>query len=541
VKTQLDRSPVRIDSDRPQAPPTAADKTGAKSSNTVRPLSFVQFSPRSQPSAGEASSSASPRKTLQQLLADSPPNTSLATTLLAGSRPPPLQVPQEPTLTRRAQGPRLGGLLADERRQEEAVRAQRAQLVHSALPNGGAAMKRLKDRAARQHSNTVAELWHALRNGHKPLNGERRQAFKAMLHADVMALAKTGKMDPWVAAATMREAIVDGTLGHDLLAMDRELLLNELGEMAMQVDRIYKRLNLRITPDTLPAFTNIDVLERPQEIFNNVYEVKLKNSDGSVFDGVFKPLSKTETGGVAAATGIPKDDPQTAMRNLATVSYAKKLGFDVIVDTRLALIDTGRGVADPDLGLIMERAAHRYPVGEEWGSIWRRADVCVELTKLQLLDHLTGQGDRNHNNYFINIEPNGRAKVIGIDNDLCFGKDLTDPAGIRERNAEDFFRGTGLPDVVDTEMEHAINALTSRDIRLMLADKLSGAEIQAAIARHQGVKDHIAKLRANGQVIEPSEWGDLEVQRRLTKENSYLGRRRWPPLPQPVSGPAGAP
>ncbi|MBW8831115.1 MAG: hypothetical protein JF606_17160 [Burkholderiales bacterium] len=133
-------------------------------------------------------------------------------------------------------------LLADERRQDDALlaqqRAQRAQLVHSALPTGGAVMKRLKDRTARAHPTTRAEQWRACLNGRpKPLDGERMQAFGAMLHADVMALAETGKMERWMAAATMGEAVLDGILGQGIRPEDRQLLLDALGEMAMQVDR----------------------------------------------------------------------------------------------------------------------------------------------------------------------------------------------------------------------------------------------------------------------------------------------------------------
>jgi hypothetical protein len=300
--------------------------------------------------------------------------------------------------------------------------------------------------------------------------------------------------------------------------------------LSKNIGRLYKQLNLKVTADTLPAFTNAQVLEKPKTLgsgaFNTVFSVKLKNPDGTPFDGVFKPLGSTEKGWVAAATGIPKDDPQIAMRNIATVSYAKKLGLDVVPSTRLAVIDTGRGVVDPDLGLIMEKARGK-PASQVDPSVLSRPDVCAEVTKLQLLDHLTGQGDRHANNYFINIEPDGRAKVMGIDNDQCFGKNLKDPAGIQQINHDRLrygFRGTGLPPVVDTEMARAINAMTSRDIRAMLGNKLSEPEIQAAIERHEGVKNHIARLRATGHIIDPSQWGD--VLHLLNGQNSYLGRER---------------
>jgi len=43
----------------------------------------------------------------------------------------------------------------------------------------------------------------------QPIDGKRREAFEALVQADVLALATTGKIEPWVAAATMRAAVVD--------------------------------------------------------------------------------------------------------------------------------------------------------------------------------------------------------------------------------------------------------------------------------------------------------------------------------------------
>ena len=449
--------------------------------------------------------------------------------LPAEANPLQQQDAQRPQPTHRST---LGELLAQERRQEA---AERAQLVHAALPDGGEVMKRLKERATRQHPTTMAERWHARLNGApKPIEGQRREKFEALVRADVLALAKTGRMDPLLAVHAMRAAVVEGTVGQGILAQDRQLLLDVLDQLANPVDRLYPQLKLKVTSDTLPAFTDADVLEKPTALgsgaLHDVFAVKLMNPDGSVFEGVFKPLrAEKERGWVAVATGIPQDDPQIAMRNLATVAYAKKLGLDVIPDTRLAVIDTGRGPFDPDVGLIMEPARGK-PAIETDASLLARPEVCAEITKLQLLDHLTGQGDRTPNNYFISIEPSGRAKVMGIDNDQCFGKDLTHPADIQQTFDGDpsrqMFRGTGLPPVIDTKMERSINALTEEDIRSMLGNKLNEAEIQAALSRYRSVKNHVFELRMTGHVIEPSQWGDPNVQQQLTVENSYVGRER---------------
>jgi hypothetical protein len=324
------------------------------------------------------------------------------------------------------------------------------------------------------------------------------------------------------------------------------------GRLPAHVGRLYRELNLKVTQDTLPAYTNGDLLARPTELgsgaFNTLFAVELKKPDGTRLDGVFKPLGKVEDGWVAKEIGIPPNDPQIAMRNIATLAYAQKLGIDVIPDTRVAVLDTGSGQAEgPKLGLVMERARGK-PAAEADTALFNRADVCAEVTKLQLLDHLTGQGGRRHDNYFIDIGPDGKAKVTGIDNDLCFGSRLSKPNGVRYANNDTLygFHGTALPPVVDTEMADMIHALTPDDLREMLGNKLSEAEVQAAIARHEGVKEHINVLARQGRIIPPSDWGRPAITKLLTADNSYVGREReYAPLvrtPSPSqAGPAGLP
>ena len=317
--------------------------------------------------------------------------------------------------------------------------------------------------------------------------------------------------------------------GRPLLHAQQQAVNVPAGRLPTDIGRLYQKLNLKVTDDTKPAFTNDNLMAPPTELgsgaFNTVFAVKLEKPDGSTFDGVFKPLGNVEKGWVAAATGIPKRDPQIAMRNIATLSYAQKLGIDVIPDTRVAVIRTG--LDGPKLGLAMERAKGK-PAAEANLALFNRPDVCAEVTKLQLLDHLTGQGDRHGNNYFIDIGQDGKAKVTGIDNDQCFGSRLTDPAGIKyaDNRTNYGFRGTSLPPVVDTEMADKIHSLTHNDIREMLGNKLSEAEVQAAIARHEGVKQHINVLARNGRIIQPSDWSRPAVTKLLTAENSYVGRER---------------
>jgi hypothetical protein len=155
-----------------------------------------------------------------------------------------------------------------------------------------------------------------------------------------------------------------------------------------------------------------------------------------------------------------------------------------------------------------------------------KPQVLREVTKLQLLDHLTAQGDRHSSNYFVHVDAKGGIKVTGIDNDQCFGEKATDPESIRFGKGPDRqgFRGSSLPPVVDHEMAIAINSLTTEDLQAMLGDKLSRGEVSAAKMRLEGVQKHIANLESQGFVIAPSEWGDPAVKQRLLPGNSYAQR-----------------
>lgn len=293
----------------------------------------------------------------------------------------------------------------------------------------------------------------------------------------------------------------------------------------------YEGINLKLTQQTRPSFTDANVIETPKMLgsgfFNTVFEVQLRSPNGTKADAVFKPLSSSDNGWVARETGIPLENPQIAMRNIATADYAKALGFDVIPHTSIGFLTMPTnqgGTGTPALGLVMERAAGEAAAVSSLKTL-QLPEVIREVTKLQLLDHLTGQGDRHADNYFVHVEQDGPVKVTGIDNDQCFGKKLTDPEGIRHTGHLNCgFRGTGLPPVVDYEMAIAINSLTPGQLDAMLGDKLSEPEVDAAKQRLVGVQEHIVRLQEKGLVIDPHQWSESHLLKDISPENSYAVR-----------------
>jgi hypothetical protein len=303
-------------------------------------------------------------------------------------------------------------------------------------------------------------------------------------------------------------------------------LLNESG-LGVEGGRMYREVNLPVTRETLldpnlrsaneTAFVELDSGK-----FNTVSLVTYGNGE----EGVFKPLPGidarvVERGAVAHDTGIDVRSPQTALRNLATVAVARKLGFNVVPDTRIAE-HGGR------LGILMAKAPGKTGLATD-PSLFDHPEVRRELTKLQLLDALVGQGDRHAKNYFIHKEePDGPVTVTGIDNDQCFGAKVTDPNGIAHGETEDTkgFRGVSLPMVIDTDMAKVFDELQPDDLDELLGDKLSRDEVNAAKQRLQGIKDHITGLPDKCKIA-PGDWGNNPFVTMVpTDGDSYAERDR---------------
>lgn len=330
---------------------------------------------------------------------------------------------------------------------------------------------------------------------------------------------------------------------------------------------LYRHYNLKVTDDTLPKITSSNVIGTPKPLgsgtFNTVFKVDVQRTvNGRVVrsEGIFKPLSETEQGVSAMATGVSRNDPQIAMRNLSTQAYAQGLNFDVIADTSVAVLGAERGTMDVRLGLVMEKA--RGTAGYDTDAqLMEMPETRTEIAKLQFLDHLTGQTDRHSSNYFVDVQwlkPGGNAqrpedwmstppgplakgyademrrqgyqpkvKVTGIDNDQCFGDRLRDPnnaAEFKDVGTHKVYRGSRMPGAAPRVVAETIGNMSHRQLDQMLGDKLKPSEVDAAHERLDRVKQHLADLQRNGMIIENHEWNRDDVQARLNATNSYAHR-----------------
>lgn len=299
----------------------------------------------------------------------------------------------------------------------------------------------------------------------------------------------------------------------------------------------YRGMDIPITPETIvTSLKHENVTGKPEMLgkggFNTVFKVNYKTGENTTVEGIFKPLSslddnrahRTERGWVAKETGVNQYNPQIALRNLATCNVAAKLGFDVVPKTVLGTAATTEG-EKPTLGLVMERAAGR-PAKETPRHLFENATVQREILKLQMLDHLVGQGDRHHNNYFIHVDAEtGKVKVTGIDNDQCFGKNLKNPNGIAQDPYDDDngFRGTTLPPLLDRDTANALLSMSKDDLAKCM-EGMRPSEISAAQGRLQHIQEFIGRMDEAGQIVSPDKFGGAKILEKFSSEDSYLGR-----------------
>ncbi|MET1117282.1 MAG: hypothetical protein ABWY08_20335 [Comamonas sp.] len=310
---------------------------------------------------------------------------------------------------------------------------------------------------------------------------------------------------------------------------EKEIVLLEMSGLGIDGGKEYRRLDLPITPQTIVRTDDQEVghmLPLGAGACNEVFAARYSTSEG-IAQGVFKPLQNNESAAVARVIGINSELPQIANRNLATQDVARALGFNVVVDCQ---IGSRRPPGKPlELGLIMGRAAGKsaYDTPPE---VFKQPEVRREITKLQLLDHLVGQADRHGSNYFIDVHQDAsgqiQAKISGIDNDLCFGHTTVDGNQIAYDGDHDVgYRGTKMPELIDSDMASAIRSITPESLSTLLSDKLSPIEVQAAQSRLNSLLEHVNHLEANGQVITPTEWNARnEIDALHQPVNSYVGR-----------------
>jgi len=170
-------------------------------------------------------------------------------------------------------------------------------------------------------------------------------------------------------------------------------------------------------------------------------------------------------------------------------------------------------VYDPDGRCVVDRQGDRLRTKRR-ETVWVCQDfdspsLRRQMIRLQWLDHLTGQVDRNPMNYLVAWADDGRAQVSAIDNDLSFPAvpEVPPPSGTN------MIWLPYMPPLVDSEMAEAIAGLSDADWQQCLHGLVMPNEFQFACARLAAVKAKIRDLEAAGKVIGPTDqdWARSDV------------------------------
>lgn len=282
-------------------------------------------------------------------------------------------------------------------------------------------------------------------------------------------------------------------------------------------------------------------------------------------------------------TGFDQNDMRTAARNIASANVAKELGI-------------GHSIPKPDLvihngeaGLAMHKAQgesviHKYEVPltdekdiarydydlskgfmdnlkqagvrKDDNGVWQKSTVGFKdipytgnknppltasiqqgLLDLQTVDCLMAQMDRQPENIFIQITGN-TAKVTGIDNDMCMGKEMKKLDSLDD--GKDFrsdLKKTygGPPPLMSRAMYDKLKGMSEDTFKAQLGTEFTAEEVSAAVSRLKLLKDHGDKLAADGRIVDNFEtWTKADPKTgtqlnvgdflKTTTERSYINR-----------------
>lgn len=280
--------------------------------------------------------------------------------------------------------------------------------------------------------------------------------------------------------------------------------------------------------------------------FNTVYTVQWKK-DGKIQTRVLKEEDnatntlKTPRSSVNTGIKISKGSNGATARNLASAILAKKLGMENILPRPDVIMNRGRiHMAMPQgRGETMSKKA-----GMIRENVMRQYNLARELCKLEWLDSLTGQVDRHHENYLVDIGNGNSVTVFAIDNDLCFGSLMTLPnqakdssGNIRnftqynEKEERDingnkvvgntsytpqfyqnkagpseisYVHSIGFPALIDRSTYEALTGknVTADSFLKDIKGYLSDDEFKAAQTRFNALQDHARALEKAGLVVD---------------------------------------
>lgn len=232
--------------------------------------------------------------------------------------------------------------------------------------------------------------------------------------------------------------------------------------------------------------------------------------------------SKAQVAIAGVESGIDfNENPLLANRAVASWQVDQLVGANVTSRSEFATRQTDKGFQHGTASEFVEGTAIQggggFPIFEELD--WSDPELQRQLSTLQLMDAITGQVDRHGGNFFI-TQDGEKTKVVGIDNDLSFGKlklDIDKP-----NSNEDKF--TGFPMYVDEEVAEQVLGVKEHQLRAVLAPLLPEPEVLAALTRLKKAQERLRQLKQTGHWLSKQQWNNETSEKHDT--TTYLGRAR---------------
>lgn len=225
--------------------------------------------------------------------------------------------------------------------------------------------------------------------------------------------------------------------------------------------------------------------------------------------------------------GIDAANARMANRDVAMSRLDQLLGADVVAKAELAtrklpsgsvkgsFMEAAKGTSGKQM--IKEgklAASEKGQSKQKPGAVSKDPNLMRLLSRLQLIDLLSVQIDRNPANYYIVTDNSGKVIAItGIDNDFALGTQKN----IKARKQE----LPGISRYVDEDLALRIIDLDLDLLRIVMADLLSEDEIEALIARFEELRKVLKELKDQGKLLKPNQWNDGVAKGLLEEGKSY--------------------
>jgi hypothetical protein len=282
---------------------------------------------------------------------------------------------------------------------------------------------------------------------------------------------------------------------------------------------------------TLSEETKTSVGASDKGAMNTVVEQKYTTEQGS-FAGFFKEEKGFDTTPVGHSldTGIKQADPNYGARAVAMTRIDQLLKTNLMVRTEFATSGGKMGTVGESapgtqgqklwdsLVLTTKERNRKLQAGQKAISL---EDPVLQkaMNQMQIIDAICGQLDRHAGNWFAQVDKSGNVTgVKGMDLDMAFGKDLTDPDG-KQASQSMWYRG--MPEMVDAELGERILQLSATDIKDAVKGLLGDDEVRALVSRFNIVQDKILAVQQRGGLTK--KWNEQTAAASRPKTYEGLG------------------